>query len=177
MSGTRLRNEAQVRRYLLGQDKIVEVVNYILDKIYQLNTETIDRVVYAAYDPSVYQRTNEFRDAWGTNGAKTSGIHVKGEFKYMPDNMIYNPDLAQHGSPADYDGAYGGDAREYLADIIYEGLSGNLFGFGPWQKRRDAWAALLKELDGDRIAKWANEGFNKVGLKVKIKSLSGMDIE
>lgn len=175
--GTRLRNEAQVRRYLLSQDKIVEVVNYILDKIYETNVDVVDKVVYAAYDPSVYQRTYEFRDSWGTDGAKTSGIHVKGKFEYLPDNMIYNPDLAQHGSPADYDGPKAGDARKYLAEIIYEGLSGYLFGGGAWTKKRDAWDVLLKELDGDKIAKWAEQGFRQAGLSVKFNSSVGMDVK
>lgn len=177
MAGAQLRNEAQVRRYLLGQDKMVEVVNYILDKIYETNVEIIDKVVYAAYDPVEYQRTYEFRDAWGSDGAKVSGSHVRGEFKYISENMTYDSSLAQHGSPDYYDGPHGGDARAYLAEIIYDGLSGNLFGNGQWRKSRDAWSVLLKEIDGDKIAKWAKQGFRKVGLDVKIKSLSGMDVK
>lgn len=177
MAGTRLKNKAQVRRYLLSHDVLVQVVNYILDEIYKQNTEVVNRIVYTAYNPSEYQRTYEFRDSWGTDGAKASGIHVKGEFKYLPEKMTYNPELAQHGSPDWYHGVHGGDARTYLADIIYDGLSGNLFGNGQWRKSRDAWDALLKEVGVNNIAKWTKQGFKNVGLNVRLNTTNGMELK
>lgn len=166
--GTQLRNEAQVRRYLLP--KIQNVVEYLLDKIYGLNEETIDRVVYAAYNPTKYKRTGEFKKSWTYETPKMSGIHVSGEFKYDPKEMEYNAEEAQHGSPDWYSGRKSGDARKYLAEIIYQGTSGVLFGFGPWMDKRDAWSALLDELDGDRVCSWANVVFAKEGLNVKLNS-------
>lgn len=175
--GTRLRNEAQVRRYLLGHDKIVAVVDYILDKITETNKEIIEEVVYGAYDPTTYERTFEFRDAWGAEKARASGIHVKGEFKYMPDTMHYVPEKAQHGSPSFYidpesgnrssHGKFRGDAREYLAEIIYEGLSGPLFGEGAWTSKRNAWEVLMKRLGKATMNQWIREGFARVGLNIK----------
>lgn len=175
--GTRFRNEAQVRRYLLSQDKLIEVVNYILDKIYETNQNVIDKIVYSAYNPTQYERTNEFKDAWGTTGAKASGIHIKGYFEYEPNNMIYDATKAQHGSPDWYNGTLSGDARAYLADIIYEGLAGDLFGHGPWTAKRDAWNVLLKEINSYKIAQWVVEGFQNIGLRVNFNTTAGMDVK
>lgn len=161
--GTQLKNEAQVRRYLMP--KIQQVVEYVLDKIYEMNRLEIDKIVYAAYNPSEYERTYEFRDdAWSYEKPQISGIHVKGEFKYDPSGMVYDASEAQHGSPT---GVEPGDAREYLAEIIYGGAAGMLFGDGPWCKKRDAWDSLVKDLKKKDLRRWMKMGFESVGLNVK----------
>lgn len=174
MEGKELKNKAQIRRYLLSRDKLVFVVDYILNKIYETNRDIVDRVVYCAYSPTMYQRTDEFKEAWGQKRSPSaSGVHVKGEFEYIPDKMSTNPDLAQHASPEPpYD-----DSRQYLADIIYYGLSGALFGNGGWRKKRDAWNTLLNELGDDKISSFAEQGFRNAGLNIRLNSVSGMGVK
>lgn len=186
--GTQFRNEAQVRRYLLPKMQIT--VDYVLGKIYDLNQQKINEVVYAVYNPTEYERTYQFREAWNFDNSKASGIHVKGEFYYEPEEMEYIKEHGQHGTPEDLlphtrffngggigSGRYYGDERKYLAEVIYEGLAGNLFGFGPWCHKRDAWGALIKALDGDLLASYFKDGCRKAGLNVKFNHSMGMDIK
>ena len=154
--------------------KIQNAVEYVLNQIYEMNRYEIDRVVYAAYNPSEYERTYQFRDdAWSYETPKISGIHVKGEFKYDPSGMEYDSGLSQHGSPT---GVSPGDAREYLAEIIYEGISGYLFGEGPWMKKRDAWSAVIKALRKKELRLWMQRGLENEGLIVKVnKTKMGLE--
>lgn len=151
----RLTDDAKTNRYV--QSVIKRMIDYILDEIYKLNQEQIDKIVYAAYNPVEYERTYEFRDAW----KKSSEVVVnnktgKGVFEYNPEGMVYNQGNAQHGSYYDPPG----DARQYLADIIYQGLSGPAYGNGPingpWAEARDAFSALLDATDG-KMDVWIRE--------------------
>ena len=75
-----------------------------------------------------------------------------------------NRQKAQHGSPEwlkNYE-----DVRPYLADIIYGGLSGNLFGDGYWCKARDAWSELLHQIGKRNLSNWFKEGCEQVGLEM-----------
>ena len=164
------KNETEVKNFLLP--KISNAVEYVLNQIYLLNQWEIEQVVYAAYNPKEYIRTGEFKNtAWSYDKPKISGTHVKGTFQYDPEGMEYVPELAQHGSPIDYTPSdtaqHYGDEREYLAEIIYGGLSGMLFGDGPWRNKRDAWEAVLKALRKQDLRKWIKEGLELEGLKVR----------
>ena len=175
--GTRLRNEAQVRRFLLGQPQLVFALDYVLGKIYEKNADVIERIIYRAYSPQTYERTHEFKDAWGNDKPKVTGNHIRGKFEYEPDNMEANPPTNDMPMGQHYGVGSWGDSREYLAEIIYEGLAGPAFGDGSWRKKRDAWDLLCKEVDGDVIAKWFAEGCTKAGLNVKFIGSRGMDLK
>ena len=167
-------------------DAMAKAVEYTMVKLFQENQDLIQKYVYDAIPATYYDRTYEFIDAWNYRVKKTSSHHmlpytsnrVHGEFFYQPvinqgeateaGVMHYNPAEAQHGTP---DWAYPyvneawRDAREHLADIIYQGKSGLLFGEGPWRKKRDAWGPLIKSLDRGKIFKWFEEGMAKQKLK------------
>lgn len=168
-------------------DAMYNAIEYTMARLFQENEELIQKYVYEAIPESYYDRTYEFLDAWNYKLKKTSSHHmlpytsnrVYGEFFYQPvinqgeaneaGVMHYVPAKAQHGSPdwahSAADKAWG-DAREYLADIIYQGQSGPLFGDGPWRKKRDAWTPLLNKLNRGKIFTWFEEGMNKQKLKV-----------
>lgn len=169
-------------------DAMAKAVEYTMVKIFQENEDLIQKYVYDKYPGEpYYDRTYEFMDAWNYKVKKTSSHHmtpnitsrVHGEFFYQPvinqgesneaGVMHYNPSKAQHGTP---DWAYAAveeswrDAREALADYIYQGRSGDLFGEGPWTKKRDAWTPLIKKLDRGKIFTWFEESMAKQGLKL-----------
>lgn len=154
-----LKNSKQIKDYLVPI--ICDVVEDIMNKILDLNYELIQQIVYSAYFPNVYERTEEFAFAWDYSSPQISGNHISSSFNYNPDTMSYVPELAQHGSPF---GA--NDVREYLAEIIYEGLSGPLFGDGPWREKRNAWEELLKVVGKQKMNQWIREGFRNRGINI-----------
>lgn len=155
-------------------DAMKKSIDYVMVKLFQENEDLIEQYVYNAYQPEEYQRTREFLDAWNHTVKKTSDHHnisyissrIIGEFHYDPSVMNYSPDFAQHGSPSWLANKAWGDARDHLADIIYGGNSGSLFGDGPWRKKRDAWGPLLKQMDRGKLFKWFEEGMRNQKLKI-----------
>lgn len=175
MAKKQITNEAQLGNIL--HDAMREATEYVMAKMFQENEQLIEKYVYDAYPGEhYYDRTKQFLDAWNYKVKKTSDHHnlsflsnrVFGEFYYDPDVMDYIPDGGQHGTPSNLPDiqADWGDAREYLADIIYNGKSSHLFGEGPWTRKRDAWSALVNKLDRGKIFTWFEEGMAKQKLKV-----------
>lgn len=141
-------------------------VEYLVQKIWNENRELIRTMIYEDYLPMQYERTGEFREAWETQ--VHTGNHlsntVEGRFYYSPYLMHYDSLKAQHGSPPKY---YEQDVRPYLAEILYQGLAGHLFGEGRWTVSRNVWKSLEKRLGASKLKKWMKEGFAFAGLNVK----------
>lgn len=157
-----LNNDAAVQAYL--QPKIEIIVNEILAGIKEWNEKEIDRVVYDAGEPEVYQRTHEFREAWEGNITKSTPSEVEGKFEYLP-NAMTTVEPGVHASViVDY--GYIDDIRPYLAEIIYEGKAGDLFGNGFWRNPRNAWERLINIVGGPKMKTWINRGARKAGLKI-----------
>jgi hypothetical protein len=58
------------------------------------------------------------------------------------------------------------DVRGFLAEIINEGKSGDLFGEGFWREKRPFWDKSLQELlDNGQIDRWMRESMKKHGLQ------------
>lgn len=145
--------------------KAVEgAVQYVLKEIMKENQEQIQRIVYDAYAPVIYQRTHEFKNAWDEKTNRTTNDkHIEGEFFYSPDKMpTVNPQLGQHASFTT-----GADMREYLADIIYQGVTDSLFGPGPWTQERNAFKALDNWLGKQKMKNLIQEGFRRNGINYK----------
>lgn len=60
-----------------------------------------------------------------------------------------------------------GDVRDELTGIIYQGLGGDLFGYGWWNKPRDAWTPLIEQLNKGELKKWFIEGMQKQGIQCR----------
>lgn len=158
---TNCRTEQEIWRVL--EPRIRIIVQEILDNIEKENKEQIDNIVYGAGVPSDYERSFEFRDkAWLVVPPTSRMSHeVEGQFMYAPLNTGYSE--AQHASVVT-----GEDTREYLAEIIYEGLAGLIFGEGFWTQPRNAWDALLEIIGSKEMEKWIKSGAKKAGLKISI---------
>lgn len=166
------RNDDELRKLL--RPFLRDAVDYVVQKLWNENREVIEQVVYRSHAPSEYNRTHEFANAWET--AVHTAAHIKADAE---GGLFYKPSLMSVGS-ADPDsdnyaqhigvaGKYAGiDSREYLADIIYQGLSGPAFGDGYWRKKRDAWKELNKRIGRRKMKQWFKEGFANAGLDVKM---------
>ena len=150
-----LTSEDAVVRYL--QPKLRIIVETVLENILKENEEQINQIVYGAGTPEKYHRTGQFADlAWSKEIVKDTSYEIDGEFKYDPDKMGDT-----HPSVVD-----GEDTRSYLADIIYNGVAGHIFGTGFWTEKRDAWTALVKVVGSNTMRNWIKEGANKAQLKI-----------
>ena len=161
-----LTSEDAVIRYL--QPKLRIIVETILEKITKENEELINEIVYGAGTPSTpdgYIRTWDFRNkAWSSDITKSSLYETEGEFKYDPDKM--DNTHPAHAASRKYGTDVGFDMTSYLAEIIYNGVAGHIFGTGFWTEKRDAWTALVKVVGSNTMRNWIKEGANKAQLKI-----------
>lgn len=163
------RSEQELRNLL--RSPIQKAINYVLDKIYDENIAVVHDVVYMAYSPEDYNRTGDLYRAWNTESKSTSSA-AQGEFKYDYSKMSIgstdpqSSNFAQHiGVGGDF---YGQDARPYLAELIYQGATGSLFGDGAFRKQRDAWTELNKRIGRRKMKQWMKEGMEAAGLTVQM---------
>lgn len=163
------RSEQELRNML--RTPIQKAINYVLDKIYDENISVVHDVVYMAYSPEDYNRTGDLYRAWSKETKSTKSA-AKGEFKYDYSKMSIgstdpqSSNFAQHiGVGGDF---YGQDARPYLAELIYQGATGGLFGDGAFRNQRDAWTELNKRIGRRKMKQWMKEGMEAAGLTVQM---------
>lgn len=157
------RNNHELRRVL--REPFTQAVELTMQKIWNANRDAIRRIVYGVAQPSTYERTNEFKDdAWSYEQSKSPSTTTFIEFEFFYDwaKLNVNRNMAQHGSPIYLENYQ--DVRPYLADIIYGGLSGDLFGDGYWRRARDAWSELLHIMGKRNLSMWFKECCQRVGL-------------
>lgn len=149
-------NDEQVLRFLVASFK--QVCNYTAQKIWNENRELIRQIVYDSYTPKAYERTGEFQEAWRTDTTAFAN-KVRGELAFDPEMLTVNYEKFQHGSELN------GPMTTYLAEVIYQGKAGPLFGNGPWRRKRNVWRALNEKLGKRRLQHYFEEGMRTVGLK------------
>ena len=170
------RNDEELKQMLLAPLK--EAVKILMKKILETNKQAIIEKVYnpttrsGAPTDSRYINTYEFEDAWDTavHTSRHIGHDIQGDFFYRPSYMeTSNPPSKENHYIGQHHGINDewGDAREYLADIIYQGLSGPAYGNGPWRRKRDAFNELVKIVGKRNFNKWMIEAMEEVGLKVQ----------
>lgn len=163
-------NDSQLADMVMPQ--LEKVVDYVVKKILEENRDIVEKVVYDAYEPTEYDRTGEFKEAWDTE-VRSSGDTVTGEFKYDPSKI-------SHRSIVD-----GSEVGEYLADIIYHGFAGAIYQQGyaknsvrfkgqAWTKARNAWDSLIKYLGTNRMARIFEEGMQYYGIPYERNSSHGI---
>lgn len=108
----------------------------------------------------VYNSTGEFNQSFIDDLATRVGEYIIGNVRFDPSNMTLDEENFVHGS------FISGDARQGLAEIIFEGKSGGLFGQGFWTQSRDAWTPTMNRLDKS-FNKWMIEGFRLAGFSIK----------
>lgn len=144
-------SEGALAAMLIGP--LTQATKYVVDKIMETNEEVVESVVYSAYSPTMYDRTGELKTAWLAEANSRGSSGVTGSFEYDPSQISAYSALT-------------GESVPYLADIVFNGLAGHLFGEGPWTASRDAWNALLKAIGNNQIYRWMAEGMAAAGLSV-----------
>lgn len=142
-----------------------EIVEVVAKKVEAKVKEHIDSDVYSfsgsQYYNSTGNRTGEFKDSWTASDAKPIPGGYQAEIASDPSRMQFNAETFLHGS-------YAGDVREYLGEIINDGLAGSLFGDGFWRSKRPFFDNTVQELmDGGLIRQWFIEEFRRRGIEVK----------
>lgn len=132
---------------------IQSALKYTVEKIKEKNEQVVNQIVYAVYSPQMYPRTFELREAWkGEAGA--SGANGHATFEYDPSKISAHSNLTDEAVP-------------YLAEIVYQGLAGKIYGEGAWTQARDAWQALLDACSEDAIKEWFYQGCRQAGLPIE----------
>lgn len=159
MAVNQARNNRELENMLMPA--LEKAIDYVVQKIWNDNRELIRQVVYEAYQPEMYERTGEFKEAWDTS-VKRLGNFTRGEMKYTPEKLTVDYSKWQHGSEYLQQ-----PMTTYLAEIIYQGLSGKLFGEGSWTRKRNAWEILTRELGIRKIKQYFEEGMRQNGLSFR----------
>lgn len=141
--------------------KLKNTIDYVIQKIWNDNREIIRQIIYESYQPKEYERTGEFKEAWDTD-TKQLGNFIQGKLEYVPKDLTVNYEEWQHGSKYLQE-----PMTTYLAEIIYQGLSGDIFGQGPWTKKRDAWKILNEKIGVRKIKEYFEEGMRRNGLNFR----------
>ena len=156
------KNDRELKQMLKAP--IDEMCQYVAEQILKENADVIDEVVYGAGSPSWYERTGQFKSAWSISKPRVKGNVLAARSILMDGRKIrYNADKGQHGSPSWFKNPI--NAKDYMADIIYQGLSGDAFGDGYWRSPRDAFSIVIQNLDDGKFDQWVEEGLRKVGLR------------
>ena len=167
MAKTGITNDNALQAAVVADLK--NVVDYVVQKLWEENRDLVQKIVYDGYQPEEYERTNEFKEAWNTD-VKTLNSFIQGEFKYDSRLLTVNADNGQHSSLAD-----GAPMTEYLAEVIYDGLSGAIYEPGyaknssrfkgeAWANKRDVWSALLKWFNKTKLKQLFEEGMRRQGI-------------
>lgn len=132
---------------------IQSALKYTVEKIKEKNEQVVNQIVYAVYSPQMYSRTFELREAWKSE-ANASGASGRATFEYDPSKISAHSNLTDEAVP-------------YLAEIVYQGLVGKIYGEGAWTQARDAWQALLDACSEDAIKEWFYQGCRQAGLPLE----------
>lgn len=149
-------SEEELKTQIISGLKIA--VNSTVNEIHEQNENFIDEVVYDSYNPSWYNRTGNFRNAWDTT-VGTAGSYVEGKFYYNSNEMVVGTEEdGVHVSVVD-----GSPQTQNMPWIIYQG------GMGCIQRPtgRNAWKALDSFLTNSMMRSIFESGLNKSGLPWK----------
>lgn len=161
MLANQARNDEELIAMIIPELK--QAMDYAIQKIWNDNRELIRTVVYESYQPTEYQRTGEFKEAWVTDTKAFRNV-VQSELKFDPRLLEVNYDKWQHGSKELEE-----PMTTYLAEVIYQGKSGKMFGDGPWTRRRNVWQQLNKRIGSKKIGQYFEEGMKYFGIQYKNK--------
>ena len=147
------KNDAELRKAM--EQALSGSSLHTMEQTVSMLQKQIENVVYNAYVPEVYTDTFEFLDAWET---QSEGAGAE---------MHYEPDYLSISAPVHASVITGAGVASVLADWIFEGNSGGLFGNGGWNSSRDAWKSLDKEMTNTKFRSMYEAGMTAVGIPWK----------
>lgn len=129
----------------------------------ELGKEVIQRVVYDVGTPQDYDRTYDLKNSLRDNPIEGSGSS-SATVKIDHDTSLIHSDSVgyQHYSPT------WGNSHEYIAKIVHDGLSGDMFGTNHLGMRaRPYMDDTENELKNGKYKKFMMDEIKGMGFKVK----------
>jgi len=157
---------------LIGND-LNRAVDYVVDKIVEEMQLQIQKYKIGTNNNAIYESTGEFFDAWRKNASNVVMGYATGEMVYDTSNMSLSNEMGSYPDNFIHGSNVAGqitDKRLELPDLIFQGLSGNIFGNGFWTKKRDAYTDTMKTLDW-KFNKWLKEGMALSGFTLAKETL------
>ena len=134
-------------------------LDYAMERLLMELQENIEKIVYGAGDPGYYVRTMQFLTSWETSKPIIKGNIIESDLFQNKFAMQSDPDNFIHGSNFFRQN----DVTAFMADIIFEGLSGPMFGDGFWTVARDAWTPTLIHLENGDFDRWFADAMRMQG--------------
>lgn len=131
------------------------------DKTVELVKDRIDKDVYGAGSPTVYERTYELRESVEVGKISVGKSTVETEIGHNPTEIgSYSPN--QHYSVVD-----GSHSSDSIAEIVHDGKSSHILGTGFWTKPRPYMDNAKKEMKDGKYKEFMIEQLRKQGFDAK----------
>lgn len=141
-----------------ARDKALEGTG---EKAKELVKDRIDKDVYSAGTPSVYERTYELRESVQPSKVKSTGNIAELEIGH-DTSLIGSYEPNQHYSVVD-----GSSSVDSIALIVHDGRSGKIFGNGYWTEERPYMSNAKEEMEDGKYREFMKEELKKQGYKVE----------
>lgn len=124
--------------------------------------DVVERVVYGAGSPTVYERTYDLKDSIRENPVQgstrtTATVVIDHDITQISTDLT----MYQHGSPQS------GSVADVIPEIVHGGLSGDMFGDGYWRRPRPYMDVAAKELSGGKFRQYMVSELKAMGLNAK----------
>lgn len=127
--------QTQLKNFING--KCEEALNNTMDILLDKLRDYIMADVYDSYNPTFYDRTNNFLDSWDKTKTQLKNDIVEAEIFQNVNMLVFNSQKFQHGSD-EWVESWNSNKNE-LAHIINDGAIGEAFGF-PQLGERPFWS-------------------------------------
>lgn len=152
-------NEAELANQI--SRGLVVAVRHTIDKVDEMNSDSINEEVYDSASPTWYNRTLDFLNAWETK-VSGGGHYVSGEMYFESGNIgLGDMENGQHVSVVD-----GSSQAENMPELLYQAGMGCI----PRPTHRDAWKNLDKKLTNRAMRSIFEDGLNASGMQWKRKT-------
>ena len=133
------------------------------EKTKELVKEQIQQEVYNIPEGE-YERTGQLKDSMTSFPLESKGNVAEVKIAHDIESMTYNTEKFQHGSnywnPNDY--------REYVAETVHDGTSGNQFGVNKhWHEPKPYMDNAQKEMEDGKYKQFMIESLRKQGINAK----------
>ena len=142
-----------------AKDKALESAS---KKAVDVVKDRVDKDVYQAGIPTIYERTYQLRDRLDVLKYENKGNISQAMIGHDISKMTSVSDLGQHASLVD-----GSSSLHSIAEIVHDGKSGHILGIGFWTNSRSYMANAQDELENGKYKQFMVERLKSMGYNVK----------
>ena len=122
----------------------------------------VDKDVYEAGNPTIYERTYQLRDRLDVLEYENKGYTSQATIGHDLSKMTYVSNLGQHASLID-----GSSSLHSIAEIVHDGKSGHILGTGFWTKKRPYMSNAEEELRKGKYRQFIIDSLTKQGFDAR----------